>query len=657
MSWFEQQYKDEYKEKVIWLNNRTKEYDEGHPTVSDKEWDDIYFEVQKYEHDYPEDILPYSPTQKVYFKTVSELKKVKHNHKMLSLDKTKDWDKFLYYFSNINSNKDVIGMLKLDGLTCSLKYLNGKLVSAETRGNGEVGEDITHNALVIPSIPNRINYYEPITIDGEIICKYSDFKKWSKDYRNPRNFASGSIRLLDSKECYYRDLTFIAWNLVTPIENSFIKNLNILKDLGFNIVPYTSSFDFDAAEFLRNKAEKLGYPIDGLVGRFDDVEFGTSLGFTNKYIKAAYAYKFYDEEYTTTLKDIEWSMGRTGVLTPVAIFNPIEIDGTIVEKASLHNVSVLMEILGDCPYINEHLTVVKMNMIIPQITSAHPKCDFVEEVIEAGMKPLYIPDRCPCCGGKIELIKSDSEVLNAVCTNPQCEGKFINRLDHFCGKKGLDIKGLSEKTLEKLIDWEWVNDITDIPKLKEHRSEWINKMGFGAASVDKILKAIDNRLAEAPLSAFISGLGIPLIGSRVSKQICEKIETWKEFRDLINKGFDFTQWVGFGYEMNKALHEYDYSKADAIVDYITFKVEEHLDKTVQLEAQNFVITGKLQNFKNRQELVDLIENAGGKVQSSITTKTNYLINNDLNSTSAKTLKAKELNIPIISEEKLMEMLK
>ena len=649
---------EDYLEYIKCLNAWTKAYDEGHPVVSDKEWDDKYFEVQEFEFNYPDLIDPDSPTQKVTYETVSELKKVKHNHKMLSLDKTKDWDKFLNYFSNINPNKDVVGMLKLDGLTCSLQYVNGKLVSAETRGNGEIGEDITHNALVIPSIPNRINYYEPITIDGEIICKYSDFEKWrNKDYKNSRNFASGSIRLLDSKECYNRDLTFIAWNLVTPIENSFMKNLNILEDLGFNIVPYTSSFDFDAAEFLRNKAERLGYPIDGLVGRFDDVEFGTSLGFTNKYIKAAYAYKFYDEEYETTLKDIEWSMGRTGVLTPVAIFNPIEIDGTIIERASLHNVSVLMEILGDCPYINEHLIVVKMNMIIPQITNAYPKCDFVEEVVEAGMKPLYIPDRCPCCGEKIELIKSDSEVLNAVCTNPQCEGKLVNVLDHFCGKKGLDIKGLSIKTLEKLIDWEWVNDITDIPKLKEHRSEWINKSGFGQASVDKILKAIDDRLAEAPLSAFISGLGIPLIGSRVSKQICEKVETWKEFRDLIRENFDFTEWAGFGYEMNKTLHEYDYSKADAIVDFITFKVEEYLDKTVQLEAQNFVITGKLQNFKNRQELVDLIEAAGGKVQSSISAKTNYLINNDINSTSAKNKKAKELNIPIITETEVMEMLK
>ena len=269
---------------------------------------------------------------------------------------------------------------------------------------------------------------------------------------------------------------------------------------------------------------------------------------------------------------------------------------------------------------------------------------------------LTIPNKCPVCGGDTKIIVSENGVENLICTNPQCEGKLINILDHFCGKKGLDIKGLSEKTLEKLIDWEWVNDITDIPKLKEHRSEWVNKPGFGQASVDKILKAIDDRLAEAPLHAFISGLGIPLIGSRVSKQICEHVETWKEFRDLIHEDFDFTQWNGFGPEMHAALYDFDYDKADAIVDYITFKPAEHQDKSVKLDGCNFVITGKLQNFKNRQELIDKIEAAGGKVAGSVSSKTNYLVNNDVNSTSAKNKKAKELGIPIITEQDLLEML-
>ena len=269
---------------------------------------------------------------------------------------------------------------------------------------------------------------------------------------------------------------------------------------------------------------------------------------------------------------------------------------------------------------------------------------------------LTIPNKCPVCGGDTKIITSESGVENLICTNPQCEGKLINKLDHFCGKKGLDIKGLSEKTLEKLIDWGWVKDISDIPKLRKHGEEWMNKPGFSFVSVAKILKSIYDTLAEAPLYAFISGLGIPLIGTRVAKQICEHVETWKDFRDLIHEDFDFTEWNGFGPEMNSALHKFDYTQADAIVDYITFKPAEHQDKDVKLDGCNFVITGKLQNFKNRQELVDKIEAAGGKVSSSVSSKTNYLINNDVNSTSSKNKKAKELNIPIITEEKLMEML-
>lgn len=651
---------EDYLQRIKWLNDRTKEYEEGHPTISDKEWDDAYFTIQKYE-----DLFfasPDSPTQKIVYQIVNELKKVKHNHPMLSLNKTKDIEEVKSFIGD----KDYIVMAKMDGLTCSLHYEGGKLVSAETRGNGEVGEDITHNAMVIPSIPKRIKNKNSFTVDGEIICTYKDFEEIGGKYKNPRNFAAGSIRLLDSKECKERNLTFVAWDIIDSNVGLLSTKFSILRFLGFTVVPYIIPYLYkelnndieNIIDIVKYEAKERSYPIDGVVIKYNWVSEYEAAGRTDHHFKGGLAYKFYDEEYETKLKWIEWSMGRTGVLTPVAIFEPIEIDGTTVERASLHNVSVLMETLGDCPYINEYLTVAKMNMIIPQITSAHPKYDFVEEVVEIGMKPLYIPDRCPCCGEKIELIKSDSEVLNAVCTNPQCEGKLINVLDHFCGKKGLDIKGLSEKTLEKLIDWEWVNDITDIPKLKEHRNEWINKLGFGQASVDKILKAIDDRLAEAPLSAFISGLGIPLVGTRVAKQICEYVETWVEFKELVEDiDFTFEKWNGFGYEMNKALKEFDYSKADTIVEYITFKPEEHQDKTVKLDNKIFVITGKLKNFKNRDELISVIENAGGKVASSVTSKTNYLINNDVTSTSAKNKKAKELNIPIITEEDLMEMIK
>ena len=644
-------YYEEYVDKVAWLNDRTKEYDAGHPTVSDKEWDDVYFDIQNYEFNYPEFILPSSPTQNVYFETVSELKKIEHNHPMLSLAKTKEIDD-LY---NFIGNKDYIVMGKMDGLTCSLTYEDGKLVRAETRGNGEVGEDITHNALVIPSIPNRINCTNSLTIDGEIICSYTAFHNWCNDYKNPRNFASGSIRLLDSKECKERDLTFIAWDLIQG-KTKLSDKLEFLNILGFKCVPYEKDFNKErldiSIETVKDKCNLLSYPIDGIVVKYDDYEEYIAAGRTDHHFKGGLAYKFYDEEYDTKLTYIDWTMGRTGVLTPVGLFEPVEIDGTTIERASLHNISIMQETLGETPFGYQPIKVAKMNMIIPQIVSAEkelPNNNVLYYIFK-------IPDTCPYCGSPTKIVISDSGVKNLVCDNSSCEGKLINILDHFCGKKGLDIKGLSEKTLEKLIDWEWVNDITDIPKLKEHRDEWINKSGFGVASVDKILKSIDTALAEAPLSAFISALGIPLIGTRIAKQICEHVETWREFRDLIHEDFDFTEWNGFGYEMNKALHQYDYSKADEIVEYITFKPSEVLDKNVKLDNCTFVITGKLKNFKNRQELVDKIEAAGGKVQSSVSAKTMYLVNNDINSTSSKNKKAKDLGIPIITEQEVLEML-
>ena len=646
----------DYHAAVKWLNNRTKEYDEGHPTVSDKEWDDIYFEVQKYEHFF-DDIDPDSPLQKIDYQVVNELKKVKHNHPMLSLNKTKEIEEV----ENFVKGKDYIVMSKMDGLTCSLYYEGGKLVRAETRGNGIEGEDITHNALVIPSIPKRIDEKDNIVVDGEIICTYSDFEKWKDEYKNPRNFASGSIRLLDSKECRARDLTFVAWDLIDidgifKLVKSLSLKLNFLQTLNFEVIPWIYGENEIEKEIKVIKHRSEGYyPIDGVVFKYNNIDEYEAAGRTDHHFKGGLAYKFYDETYETKLKWIEWSMGRTGVLTPVAIFEPIEIDGT-VERASLHNYSVMRETLGDCAYIGEPLKVFKANMIIPQIAEAGPKFTWDEVVKHNGASANDNPEFCPICQAATAIQTSADGVENLICTNPQCEGKLINRLDHFCGKKGLDIKGLSEKTLEKLIDWEWVNDITDIPKLKEHRSEWINKPGFGQASVDKILKAIDDRLAEASLSAFISGLGIPLVGSRVSKQICEKVETWKDFKELIDTNFDFTKWSGFGYEMNKALHDFDYSEADAIVEYITFKIEVPLDNSVKLDNKIFVITGKLQNFKNRDELIKVIEAAGGKVSSSVTSKTSYLVNNDITSTSAKNKRAKELNIPIITEEQLMEII-
>lgn len=638
-----------YENIVNKLNEATKAYDEGHPIMTDKEWDELYFQVVRWENGYKYS-LPNSPTQKINYEVVNELVKVQHNHPMLSLAKTKDWNEFLNYFHR----KDVVGMLKLDGLTCSLTYENGYLVRAETRGNGEIGEDILHNAKAIPSIPNRIKYLDTLIVDGEIICTDSDFEEFSDEYANSRNFASGSIRLLDARECAKRKLTFVAWNVVKgfPESNSVISNFARLDTLGFTVVPWTSSFDLDAKDFLIEEAEKAGYPIDGLVGRFDDITYGEELGSTGHHSRAAFAYKFYDETYPTHMLDIEWTMGRTGVLTPVAVFEPIEIEGSIVERASLHNYSIMVETLNGGSWVGQEVSVYKANMIIPQIADAdaRPPRD---------AKMINLPKVCPICGGTIVKEVSDSGTINLMCANPKCEGKLINSLDHYCGKKGLDIKGLSQATLEKLIDWGWITNILDLYSLEQYRTEWENKPGFGAKSVGNILAAIENS-KNCELHSFISAIGIPLIGSTYAKEIARHEDNWTDFREKVNKMYDFASWEGFGSEMCYWLWSFDYTEADCLVKILnltnSFSTVNNTEQNSSgsLEGITVCITGKLNLFKNRAELQSAIEKCGGKVTGSVSKNTNYLINNDNTSTSAKNVSATKLGIPVVTEQEFFE---
>lgn len=625
---------------IAYLNYHTKLYNEGVPELSDSQWDSHYFQL-KHMEEKTGIIFPHSPTRKIQYEVKNELTKVKHNHPMLSLDKTKDWDEFINHFT---AGKDVIGMLKLDGLTCSLRYKDHFLVSAETRGNGEIGEDILHNAKVIDSIPDYINYSGELVIDGEIICTEKDFEPFSNEYKNPRNFASGSIRLLDSKECEKRNLTFIAWNVVKGMEeeNSFMGRLHNLIQLDFCVVPYTSSFDWDAKEFLINKAKELGYPIDGLVGRYDDIAYGESLGATGHHSNAAYAFKFYDEEYETTLQDIEWTMGRTGVLTPVAIFEPIEADGTTIERASLHNISVMFNLYDKQWHSGLSLKVFKANQIIPQISSV----EFKESSKAKNLNPPLI---CPICKGETS-IKDNDGVQTLWCTNPNCEGKLVNRIDHYCGKKGLEIRGLSKATIEKLIDWEYVEKLSDIYTLQNWKKDWISKPCFGEKSVSNILGAIETS-KNCGLASFISAIGIPLVGRTISREICKYYATWDEFRNAV--GGEWSYLDGFGPEIEKAINNFDYTEADKIAEMLTFEqVTEQPNDTIDLPFKDkiFVITGRLQLIQNREKLISIVEKNGGKVVSSVSSKTSVLINNDINSNSAKNKKAKELNIPIITEE-------
>jgi DNA ligase (NAD+) len=634
------------------LNRLTKLYDMGTPEVSDKEWDDLYFSLEELEKK-TGIIYPDSPTQSICFGTVSELEKVKHNHPMLSLDKTKSIDELKSF---VSQGQKWFGMFKMDGLTCSLTYdEKGNLTKAETRGDGLVGENVFFNALVIPSIPRHIPCVETTVIDGEIICDIDTFEKYfSEEYKNPRNFASGSIRQLKSEETAKRKLTFVAWDLISGCAeiDSNSSRLRKLDDWGFITVPRVSD-----VETIEDAIEKLGkyrysyasqYPIDGYVFKFESKEYGEKLGRTDHHFKNAIAYKFYDEEYETTLKRIDYDVSRNGILTPVAVFEPIDIDGSTVEKASMHNISIMEEILGENPYCGEKVWVYKANQIIPQISRADKRTEVKEE------NNIY----CPICGGATSIHISDSGVKILMCDNPNCEGKLAQQIDHFCGKKGLDIKGISRKTIEKLIDWGWVNGFADIFRLEQHKTEWVSKAGFGEASVGKILSAVASARTSTTLESFISAIGIPLVGRNVSKEIVKYYPTWEAFRAAV--GGDWTEFEGFGPEISKAINNFDYKEIDEIVElFISFDETEEDTQTEEkvdtLKDLVFVVTGKMSIVKNRAELTSIIENCGGKVAGSISSKTAYLINNDVNSTTQKNQKAKSLGIPIITEEDALKM--
>lgn len=652
---------DEYRirDLIYQLNYHTKKYDEGNPEISDKEWDDMYFELQDLENWtglYFED----SPTQKVVFQEVSKLNKVEHNHPMLSLNKTKSIDDIKSFLSN----KDFICMAKMDGLTCSLRYLDGKLVSAETRGNGIEGEDVLHNILQVKTVPKKINWEQELIVDGEIICTYKDFEPFQEEYKNPRNFASGSIRLLDSKESANRQLTFVAWDCIKGCDsNSLFMKLAILKHLNFTTVPrYSYSGNGKGIEYLeqdmqklQEECKKLSYPIDGLVFKYDNCDEYIAAGKTDHHFKGGLAYKFYDEEYETTIEGIEWTMGRTGVLTPVAILAPIDIDGTEVSRANIHNITVAHETLGGLCFgwKGQKVWVYKANMIIPQISKA-------EEDDERTKEYFTLPYICPVCGGEVETRKEvDSEML--YCANPHCEGKLVNRIEHFFGKKGLDAKGISKATIEKLIDWGWVKRTADMFNLRQYANEWKNKSGFGEKSVSNVLRAIESSQV-CSLESIIAAAGIPLIGRTVARDIANRFTTYAAFKEGILGSFDFSSLAGFGYEMNKSLKTFNYEELDYIVEnYLTIK-EEQVDLvqvipgSVSLEGLQYCITGKLNIWKNREELTKTIESLGGKVTGTVSKNTTHLINNDINSTSAKNKKAHELGVAIITEQMFADII-
>ena len=644
---------DEMRDLIEKLNYYTKLYDEGKSPISDKEWDDMYFHLEKLEEETGIS-LGNSPTIHVDYQVVNQLKKVKHNHPMLSLDKTKSEDEVVEFLAG----HDGIAMAKMDGLTCSLCYEDGLLISAETRGNGEIGEDILQNIVRVKGVPIEIPFKDKLVVDGEVICTYEDFEDFSSTYKNPRNFASGSIRLLDSRASAQRRLTFVAWDCITGLDE--YKNLSQkiihLDSLGFIIVPFlvlpinNSDKINHAISLIKGMAKDFSYPIDGIVFKYNNCEYYQSLGATEHHFRGGLAFKFYDEEYETNLKDIEWSMGKTGILTPVAIYDDVDTYDSIINRASLHNLNIMNQLLGK-PYKGQKIWVCKQNEIIPQVVRS--------ERSDAALTYIDIPAKCPVCGSDT-YVKDDF----LYCSNPNCDGKFINQLVHFCGKKGLDIKGLSEATLQKLVDWGWINNYQELFSLSNFRDEWIKKPSFGQKSVDKLLSTIEE-VRYCELWQFISALSIPLIGSTYAKEIAKKCKDWFSFREYIEKNYDFTDWDRFGYEMNDSLHRFNYSQADdlayKILDihnslWVDPQVTTPTIKFSEVNGKTFVITGAVHQFQNRDEVKAIIETHGGKVTASVSKNTDYLINNDINSTSSKNIKAKQLGIPIITEEQLIAML-
>lgn len=624
--------RQEYLNSIEKLNNYTKYYDAGIPLISDEEWDNLYFEISKYEEE-TGFISENSPTSLISYQVVNKLEKVTHSHPMLSLSKTKSIEDLKSF-----SNDETILMAKMDGLTCSLTYKKGVLTLAETRGNGIIGENVTHNAMVIDSIPKRLDTFDDLVVDGEIICDYTSFREFSNEFKNPRNFASGSIRLLDSEECSRRKLSFIAWDLINSEFNTLEENLNYLDILGFITVPRHIFEHDNVVELLKEECKFLSYPIDGLVLKVNDIKKYKSLGSNDHHPLGGIAFKFYDELHETELEDIIWSTAKTGIITPIAKFKPVEIDGTSVSKASLHNLSIMKDILGS-PYTGQKIRVFKANMIIPQVASAEKR--------EIGN--IEIPKYCPSCGEELVIEKLyNTEVLK--CNNTNCPSKILYKLNHFIGKNGLDIDSLSVKTLEKLIELGWLSSLSDIFMLKNHREEWVELDGFKEHSVDKILNQIPE---EIELWKILASLGIPDVNKSMAKKIVEYFNTEEECINALLNQDDFSKINGIGRVLADNIKHFDYTEFKDILKHVSIK-KKKLTEEGKLNNLNFCITGSLKYFKNRDELVKVIEDNGGKI-TGVSKKLNYLINNDSTSTSSKNKKANELNIPIITEEEFLNL--
>ena len=649
-----EQKKKRMQELVDLLNKASRAYyQEAAEIMSNFEYDKLYDELLALEAELGYTMAS-SPTVNVGYEVLSELPKERHEKPMLSLDKTKEVSKLKEFLGN----QKAFVSWKLDGLTIVLTYKDGQLEKAVTRGNGEVGEVITNNARTFKNLPLRIAYQGELILRGEAIIGYSDFQKINEEiedvdakYKNPRNLCSGSVRQLNNEITAKRNVKFFAFSLVkaedVDFQNSRIRQLDWLREQGFEVVEgyeVTADTIEEKVSYFANKIAENDFPSDGLVLVYDDIAYGQSLGMTSKFPRDSFAFKWADEIRETKLLEIEWSASRTGLLNPVAIFEPVELEGTTVSRASVHNISIMEELeLG----IGDKIEVYKANMIIPQIAS---------NLTRSGVKD--IPDECPVCHGKTEIRKvSDTKAL--YCTNEDCGAKHLKSFALFVSRDALNVEGLSEATLEKFIAKGFINAYSDIFHLNRYAEEIQSMEGFGEKSYVNLQKSVE-KARTTTLPKLIYGLGIANIGLANAKVIC------KEFHYDIEKMIHLTEddlnaISGIGPVIAKAYVEYFSNEKHVeelrkLLEELDIPAEEVNTQAQIFENMNFVITGSVEHFANRNEVKAVIESKGGKVTGSVTSKTNYLINNDATSTSSKNKKAKELGVPIITEEEFLEMI-
>lgn len=644
---------DRMKELVELLNRAGKAYyQDADEIMSDHAYDQLYDELKGLEEELGV-TLAGSPTVNVGYEVLSELPKERHEQPMLSLDKTKDVQELKEF---IGSQK-VMMSWKLDGLTIVLTYRDGELFKAVTRGNGEVGEVITNNARVFKNVPLKIAYKGELILRGEAVISYQDFEKINAEiedvdarYKNPRNLCSGSVRQLNNEITARRNVRFYAFSLVQAEDvdfgNSRERQMEWLKRQGFEVVEYRMVTVDTAEQEVQAFSGRIGdnaFPSDGLVLVYDDIAYGQSLGRTSKFPRDSYAFKWADELRETELLEIEWSPSRTGLINPVAIFSPVELEGTTVSRASVHNISIMEELeLG----VGDKIEVYKANMIIPQIA---------RNLTRSGVRD--IPETCPVCGEKTEIRKvSNAKAL--YCTNPECQAKHVKAFSLFVSRDALNIEGLSEATLEKFIAKGFIREFSDIFHLDRHREEIKQMEGFGEKSFQNLAASIEKARATT-LPRVIYSLGIAGIGLANAKVICREFHN--DVDALIRADEETLSAIdGIGGVLAGAFASY-FRDEDHIKLLLNLLKEleipeEIVDNTERiLEGKKFVITGSVEHFANRGEVKELIESLGGKVTGSVTAKTDFLINNDVHSTSSKNKKANELNIPIISEEEFIEM--